>query len=82
MCKLYDGDNCKLTCGLDSHRSGGAVFDELVHNNNTVDNTISNISSDLLHNMQKQSEIHMVLVSAIFSARYSERTWPFFQCSA
>ena len=58
------------------------MFDELVHNNNTVDNTISNISSDLLHNtpMQKQSEIHMVLVSAIFSTRYSERTWPFEIC--
>ena len=72
MCKLYDGDNCKLTCGLGSHRSGGAVFDELVHNINTVDNTISNISSDLLHNMPMQKQSNS-LASAIFSKKkYSE----------
>ena len=50
--------------------SAGAVFDELVHNNNTVDNTISNISSDNML-MQKQSN---GLASAIFSTKYSEET--------
>ena len=50
--------------------SGGAVFGELVHNNNTVDNTISNISSDNML-MQKQSN---ALASAIFSTTYSEET--------
>ena len=57
--------------GLGLHRSGGAVFDELVHNNNTVDNTISNISSDPLHNMPMQEQSNG-LASAIFSTRYSE----------
>ena len=50
--------------------SGGAVFGEPVHNNNTVDNTISNISSDNML-MQKQSN---GLASAIFSTKYSEET--------
>ena len=46
---LYGGaiDNCKLT-GLDSHNSG-EVFDMIVHtDNDTEDNTNSNISSDPL----------------------------------
>ena len=72
MCKLYDGDNCKLTCGLGSHRSGGAVFDELVHNINTVDNTISNISSDLLHNMPMQKKSLTVLLQLSLVKKYSE----------
>ena len=46
---LYGGaiDNCKLTHGLESHNSG-KVFDTIVHNNDSNDNTISNISSDPL----------------------------------
>ena len=47
---LYGGaiDNCKLTHGLDSH-SSGEVFDMIVHTDNeTEDNTTSNISSDPL----------------------------------
>ena len=42
---LYGGaiDNCILT-GMDSH-SSGKVFDMIVHNNDTDDNTTSNISS-------------------------------------
>ena len=46
---LYGGaiDNCKLTHGLDSHKSG-EVFDMMVHNNDTDCNSTSNISSDPL----------------------------------
>ena len=46
---LYGGaiDNCILT-GLDSN-SSGRVFDMIVHNNNTHDNTTLNISSYPLH---------------------------------
>ena len=42
---LYGGavDNCRLT-GLDFN-SSGKVFDMIVHNNDTDDNTTSNISS-------------------------------------
>ena len=46
------------------------MFDEPVHNNNTVDNTISHISSDNMP-MQKQSN---GLASAIFSTTDSEET--------
>ena len=46
---LYGGaiDNCILT-GLDSH-SSGKVFDMIVHNNDTDDNTTSTISSAPLY---------------------------------
>ena len=46
---LYGGaiDNCILT-GLDSN-SSGKVFDMIVHNNDTDDNTTSTISSDPLY---------------------------------
>ena len=45
---LYAGaiDHCKLT-GLDSYNSG-EVFDKIVHNCDTDNNTTSNISSDPL----------------------------------
>ena len=43
---LFGGaiDNCKLT-GLDSYNSG-EVFDKIVHNNGTIYNTTSNVSSE------------------------------------
>ena len=46
---LYGGviDNCKLTHGLDTY-SSGKVFDMIVHNNDSVYKTTSNISSNSL----------------------------------
>ena len=69
---LYGGavDNCILT-GLDSNNSG-KVFDMIVHNNDTDDNTTSTISSDPLricyceNNLPDCSDFHYHFARTVY----------------